>query len=190
MSEARSNTAASVRSPARTEPRNPRRRTPARVRITRRPGNHSPDTTGAHGGGSRRKRILVALTGTVADRLTLERAFALAHEMDARVVGLIIGPRLPLAAATVGEVEDALQHGMQLFESLKTPALQQAAAHAVQLDMCFRHGPFVRTLLHEANDGQFDLVVIGRGRGASRWLGALRASMLIRHLPCSLLIAR
>lgn len=109
--------------------------------------------------------------------------------MDAHLVALVIGPRLPLAAATVGEVEDARQHGIQLFESVKATALQQAAARTVQLDLRFRHGPFVRTLLRETQEGAFDLVVIGRAPRESRWLSALRASLLTRHLSCPLLIA-
>jgi nucleotide-binding universal stress UspA family protein len=128
-------------------------------------------------------------TGTVSSQAALERTFDLAHDIDARVVGLVIGRRLPLAAATVGEVEHARQRGLRLFESVRQLALDQAATHAVQLDVRFRHGPFVRTLLREANEGKFDLVVIGCERGVSRWLGALRASLLIRRLSCSLLIA-
>ena len=128
-------------------------------------------------------------TGTVSSRSALERAFELADGTGARVVALVIGRRLPLGAATVGEVEHARQRGLQRFESVRGLALEQAAAHAVQIDVRFRHGPFVRALLREAHDGEFDLVVIGRERGVSRWLGALKASVLIRRLSCSLLIA-
>lgn len=128
-------------------------------------------------------------TGAASSRAALERAFALADDLGARVVALVIGRRLPLAAATVGEVEHARQRGLQRFESVKELALEQAAAHAVQLEVRFRHGPFVRALLRETNEDTFDLVVIGRERGVPRWLGALRAPVLIRRLSCSLLIA-
>ena len=190
MSEPRPTAGAAARSPARGRPPAPprrRRHTPSRIRT--RAGSYRPDVFETHRGGEAHRRVLVVFSGTIGSRSALERAFALADDLDARVVALVIGRRLPLAAATVGEVEHARQRGLQRFEPIRELALEQAAAHAIQLDVRFRHGPFVRALLREANEGKFDLVVIGRERGASRWLGALRASVLIRRLSCSLLIA-
>jgi nucleotide-binding universal stress UspA family protein len=190
MTKARPTVDATVRAPSRRgSPAPPRRRTRTPSRIRPRSGSYRPDLLETQSGDETHRRILVVFTGTVSSQAALERAFELADDTNARVVGLVIGRRLPLAAATVGEVEHARQRGLRRFESARQLALDQAATHAVQLDVRFRHGPFVRALLREANEGKFDLVVIGRERGVSRWLGALRASLLIRRLSCSLLIA-
>lgn len=136
--------------------------------------------------GQQRWRILVAITGTVEGQRALEQALQLAEMTDADVLGLVVERRLPLAPATVAEVEDAQAQHAPFFDTISRLAVDQAAEHGLDLEIRRRPGPIVRAVCREAAASDANLVVVGRPRSI---LALPRLASLTRRLRQPLLIA-
>ncbi|MCX7668729.1 MAG: universal stress protein, partial [Anaerolineae bacterium] len=131
------------------------------------------------------RRILVGLDGTPTSVLALRQAIALARLTGASLTALSVEEKLPAYAASVGEVEEAKREMDAFFARVQTAAVEQAQAAGVALQTAVRAGRAAATISAFAQEGGFDLVVLGAGEG--RGLGST-ADKVVESAPCSVLI--
>jgi len=133
------------------------------------------------------KRILVALDGSPASEQALKLALALAHLTGASLTALSVEEKLPAYAATVGEVQEAKGEIDAYFTKVHTTAQERARAAGVALHTAVRAGHAAQTIARFAEQGSFDLIVLGAGD--QHGLGST-ADKVTEIAPCSVLIAR
>jgi CBS-domain-containing membrane protein/nucleotide-binding universal stress UspA family protein len=133
------------------------------------------------------RRILVGLDGTPAAELALRQAIDLARLTGASLTALSVEEKLPAYAASVGEVEETRREMDAFFARVQAAAVAQAQAAGVTLQTVVRAGRAAATISAFAQEGGFDLVVLGVGEG--RGLGST-ADRVAESAPCSVLIVR
>ena len=107
------------------------------------------------------RKILVAYDGSPGARRALKAAIELADQSDAEVHCISVEEKLPYYAATLGEVEEAKAERDAYFEKLIQEARQMAWDHEVELHSKVVPGHEVETIITEARDGKYDLLVVG-----------------------------
>jgi CBS domain-containing protein len=133
------------------------------------------------------KHILIAFDGTPGSDQALKQAIALARLTGASLTALSVEEKLPAYAASVGEVQEAKQEMDAYFAKVQGAAVEQARIAGVTLETVVRAGHAAQTIVRFADEGGFDLIVIGAdGR---RGLGGT-ADKIAESAPCSVLIAR
>jgi nucleotide-binding universal stress UspA family protein len=138
------------------------------------------------------QKILVAYDGSPGARRALKAAIELADQSDAEVHCISVEEKLPYYAATLGEVEEAKAERDAYFEKLVLEARQMAWEHEVELHSKVVPGHEVETIITEARDGSYDLLVVGFV-GHSNVFGRVMGSTtqnLSRLSPCSVLIVK
>ena len=138
------------------------------------------------------RKILVAYDGSPGARRALNAAIELADQSDAEVHCISVEEKLPYYAATLGEVEEAKAERDAYFEKLVQEARQMAWDHEVELHSKVVPGHEVETIITEARDGKYDLLVVGFV-GHSNVFGRVMGSTtqnLSRLSPCSVLIVK
>ena len=138
------------------------------------------------------RKILVAYDGSPGARRALKAAIELADQSDAEVHCISVEEKLPYYAATLGEVEEAKAERDAYFEKLVQEARQMAWDHEVELHSKVVPGHEVETIITEARDGKYDLLVVGFV-GHSNVFGRVMGSTtqnLSRLSPCSVLIVK
>jgi nucleotide-binding universal stress UspA family protein len=138
------------------------------------------------------RKILVAYDGSPGARRALKAAIELADQSDAEVHCISVEEKLPYYAATLGEVEEAKAERDAYFEKLIQEARQMAWDHEVELHSKVVPGHEVETIITEARDGKYDLLVVGFV-GHSNVFGRVMGSTtqnLSRLSPCTVLIVK
>jgi len=133
------------------------------------------------------RRILVAFDGTPAAEQALKQAVALARLTGAALTALSVEEKLPAYAASVGEVQEAKQEMDAFFARVQAAAVMVARAEGVVLQTVVRAGRASQVIVRYAEEGDFDLVIVGAGEGRS--LGGT-ADKVTESAPCSVLITR
>lgn len=133
------------------------------------------------------KHILIGFDGSPGSEQALKQAIALARLTGASLMALSVEEKLPVYAASVGEVEETKREMDAYFAKAQAAAVAQAQAAGVTLETAVRAGHAAQTIVHFADEGGFDLVVVGAdGR---RGLGGA-ADKVVESAPCSVLVAR
>lgn len=138
------------------------------------------------------RKILVAYDGSPGARRALKAAIELADQSDAELHCISVEEKLPYYAATLGEVEEAKAERDAYFEKLIQEARQMAWDHEVELHSKVVPGHEVETVITEARDGKYDLLVVGFV-GHSNVFGRVMGSTtqnLSRLSPCNVLIVK
>ena len=136
------------------------------------------------------KKILVAYDGSTGSAHALETAIKLAHEHNSELIVLSVEEQLPHYAATVGEMDEEKERTNHYFEKLGAQATEQASAAGVTIRQEVLAGQPAKTILKYAEEGRFDLLVIGRsGHGGTwgRFMGTT-TDRVTRHAGCSVLV--
>lgn len=138
------------------------------------------------------EKILVALDGSEGARRALEVAVELARMYRAELHSVAVEGKLPAYAATLGEVDEAKAEKDAFFERIDREAVAYAAAHAVELHPVKMVGDPADRVVHYAEEGGFDLLVLAaRGHSlAHRFHLTGTADKIIDHAPCSALLVR
>jgi CBS domain-containing protein len=133
------------------------------------------------------KHILIAYDGTPGSEQALKQAITLAHLTGASLTALSVEEKLPVYAASVGEVDEAKREMDAYFTKAQTAAVAQARAAGVALQTAVQAGHAAQTIVRFADEGGFDLIVVGAdGR---RGLGGT-VDKIAEIASCSVLIAR
>jgi len=137
-------------------------------------------------------KILVALDGSEGSKKALAAAVELAYTFGAELHSLAVEGKLPAYAATLGEVDEAKAEKDAFFDRIDREAIEYAAGRGVELHPVKMVGDPADRVVHYAEQGEFDLVVLAsRGHSlAHRFHLTGTADKIIDHAPCSTLLVR
>lgn len=137
-------------------------------------------------------RILVAYDGSPGGERALVLAAQLAHEHGAVLLLLSIVEHLPRFAGTVGEVDESLRERAEFLRAHQTQASRVIREHGVvSFRSLIETGHAAQLIVATAEREQVDLLVLGRSGHSQVWgrfMGGT-ADKIVRHAPCSVLIA-
>ena len=138
------------------------------------------------------KKILVAYDGSDGSKLAAHHAMQLAKELGAELWALWVRGSLPHYPETVDEVEEEKAAADTYLQRLTRELMTLSNEHGVEIHADSRSGHPAKTILSFAEEGKFDLVVLGN-RGHSelwgRFLGHT-ADKISENAHCSVLIVR
>lgn len=140
------------------------------------------------------RKILVGYDGSEGARRALRYGAELAREQQADLWAVAVLEDAPPYAARNGEGQDDQAGRERTLQQilLLEEAYQEVEQAGVQLQLTMRRGQAAQAVVAVAEEGAFDLVVIGHsGRSAvwGRFLGAT-ADTITDRAPCSVLVVR
>jgi len=133
------------------------------------------------------KHILVALDGRPESEQALKQAISLAKLTGASLTGISVIEKLPVYAATVGEVAEVKDEMEKYFARVQSNAVKIAASSGISMKTITRAGKAAQTIVHYAEDSGIDLIILGAQ--GQRSLGST-ADKVTESASCSVLIAR
>jgi nucleotide-binding universal stress UspA family protein len=138
------------------------------------------------------RKLLVGYDGSEGAKLALDHALLLARELNAEVWTLWVRGSLPHYPETVDEVEEEKEAANSFMQRITKDILGYSKQSGVEIHAESRSGHPAQTLLTFAEEGNFDLIVLGN-RGHSglwgRFLGHT-ADKISENAHCSVLIVR
>jgi nucleotide-binding universal stress UspA family protein len=135
-------------------------------------------------------KILVGFDGSAQSEKATECALALAASLDSKVL-LFAVARPPEPATSVeldAMLDDAREHFEEQFKKIK----QRAASLEVELETEIAVGHPVEQIVHRAETGHVDLIILGR-RGVSRLERMIIGSTsekVLRYAHCPVMVVR
>ncbi len=136
--------------------------------------------------------ILVGYDGSEGSKLALLHAVKLAGTLGSSLTALWVRGSLPHYPETVDEVEEEKNAANAYMQRLSAELLAFSREHRVEIHADSRSGHPAKTILSYAEEGKFDLIVLGN-RGHSelwgRFLGHT-ADKISENAHCSVLIVR
>jgi nucleotide-binding universal stress UspA family protein len=138
------------------------------------------------------RRILVGYDGSEGAKLALEHAARLAKELNAEVWTLWVRGSLPHYPETVDEVEEEKEAANAFLQRITKDVLESSKQYGLDIRAESRSGHPAQSILAFAEEGKFDLIILGN-RGHSglwgRFLGHT-ADKVSENAYCSVLIVR
>ena len=138
------------------------------------------------------QKILVGNDGSAGAKHALQTALALAQRDGAELHEVSVEEHLPRYGALMGEVDEAKQEAREFFHRITQEAEAAAAAQHVTLTSHVIPGHPVEAITKFAQDGTFDLLVIGF-TGHSNIFGRIwggTSQNLVRLSPCTVLVVK
>ena len=138
------------------------------------------------------KKILLAYDGSEGAQRALTAGIALAQLHGAELWALAVEERLPRFSGTIDEVQEEKQFADEQSGKLLEAARAQAKESGVELKTRMRPGHPAQTIVQAAQEGNFDLILVGHSGLSGVWAKFLgtTAEKVSRHAPCSVLIVR
>jgi CBS domain-containing protein len=138
------------------------------------------------------RHILVALDGSPASEHAFAVALDLAVKNGARLAALSVIEHLPAYAASVGEVQEAQMEAEEYFHQVHQRVAQQAQAAGIALESIIVPGHAAQTIMRQAQQGGFDLIVLGPTGHGAQWGGVTgsTADRVSEAAHCSVMIVR
>lgn len=139
------------------------------------------------------RKILVGFDGSDGSWNALRSALALAKlELRGEVEALSVEERLPHMPEIIDEFDEERARQDAVFESLHREALRFAGEELVDLKVTTIVGHAAQAIVRFAEQGEFDLLVIGHSGRSGVWgtlLGSA-AEKIVRHAKCAVLVVR
>jgi nucleotide-binding universal stress UspA family protein len=137
------------------------------------------------------QKILVAIDGSPGGQKALETAIELAKLTRASLHVLAVEGRLPAYAATIGEVDEVKREKDTFFGGLAKLARDQARDEGIEIEVHVRAGHAAELIVREAEEGRFDLVVVGhKGHFLEDYLLGSTADRVAHHVVCPVMIVK
>ena len=138
------------------------------------------------------QKILVGYDGSAGSKLALEDALWLARKLGAEIWTLWVRGSLPHYPETVDEVKEERDSANAFMQRLAAEIEAYSKEHEIEIHADSRAGHPSKSILAYAEEGKFDLIVLGN-RGHSelwgRFLGHT-ADKISENAHCSVLIVR
>jgi nucleotide-binding universal stress UspA family protein len=138
------------------------------------------------------RKILLAYDGSEGAHQALKFALDLAKVHQAEIHALAVAERLPIQEVSPGELEAETEFFNRYYQDQLTKAQEVASEVGIPLKTQLMTGHPAQAIVKAAEDGNFDLIVLGH-RGLSgvwaRLLGSV-TEKVSRHAHCSVLIVR
>jgi nucleotide-binding universal stress UspA family protein len=133
-------------------------------------------------------KIVVAYNGSQSARHALDVAIRLTRDVRGELWALAVEEDLPHYAATIGETEEAKTRADQTFHALLSAAYLHALQEGVELKWEIRAGPAPRTIPMFVEEGQFDLLILGKGKHTP--FLRTKAEKVYRAVSCQVLFVK
>lgn len=138
------------------------------------------------------RKILVGNDGSDGAKKALQTALTLATRDGAELHEISVEEHLPRYGALMGEVVEAKQEAREFFHRVTQEAEEAAATQGLRLTSHVVPGHPVEAVTKFAQDGGFDLLVIGF-TGHSNIFGRIwggTSQNLVRLSPCTVLVVK
>lgn len=138
------------------------------------------------------KKILVAYDGSAGAQLALTHALSLAKALGAALTALWVHSSLPHYPETPSEINEEKEAADAYFEHIVNDVQTAATATGLAVQVEARAGGVAQVILQFAEEGAYDLIVLG-SRGHSGTWGHLLGHTTDRvsdHAQCSVLIVK
>jgi nucleotide-binding universal stress UspA family protein len=138
------------------------------------------------------KKILVGYDGSKSAKNALERAAALAKEFNAKLTALWVREPLPRHSDLPGEFEEESEAAAEYFKRRQREIADFAKKFKIKIPCELRSGHPAKTFVGFADEGHFDLIVIGHSdhSGLWGWLLGDTADRISDQAHCSVLIVK
>jgi nucleotide-binding universal stress UspA family protein len=137
-------------------------------------------------------KILVGYDGSKGGRAALRRAAVLAKEFHAQITALWVREPLPRYTDLPGEPEAEVEAADEYFQQRQKEVAEMAAQHGITMACETRRGHPAKTIVKRADEGQYDLIVVGHSDHSELWGRLLgdTADRISDHSHCSVLIVK
>lgn len=137
-------------------------------------------------------KILVAHDGSDHGWKALATGLSIARKFGANLHCITVREKLPVYAATVGEVLEASGEAKAFFEELTARAHEEAEKAGVPLTVKILSGHEVQAIVEYAKSGKFDLLVIGFMGLSSLYdrIWGSTSQTLTRLSPCTVIVVK
>jgi nucleotide-binding universal stress UspA family protein len=138
------------------------------------------------------KKILVGYDGSKGGRLALLRAIELAKASGGTLTTLWVQEPLPRYSDLPGEPEDQTEAGETYYRLRAQEVESMARERGLEIRCDTRRGHPAKTMLAYADEGGFDLIVLGNSDHSELW-GRLLGDMANRvsnPAHCSVLVVK
>jgi nucleotide-binding universal stress UspA family protein len=137
------------------------------------------------------EKILVAIDGSDCSNHAFAEALELAALANAHITALAVEGPLPAYAATIGEVDEVKREKDTFFRALAAQARREGENAGIEIDVDVRPGHAAELITRVAEEGGYDLVVLGhRGHFVRDRLLGSTADRVAEHAHCPVMIAR
>ena len=138
------------------------------------------------------KNILVGYDGSKGGKVALQRAAVIAKAFDAQLMAVWVREPLPRYTDLPGEPESEAEAADEYFQERQKEVAQAAAQHGISIACETRRGHPAKALVRFADEGSYDLIVIGHSDHSELWGRLLgdTADRISDHAHCSVLIVK
>lgn len=138
------------------------------------------------------EKIVVGYDGSAGGKLALEAAAAIALTFRARVTALWVHEPLPHYSDLPGEFEEQVEAVNEYYGKREREVAQFAAENGTIIDCARRDGDPAKALTQFADEGRFDLIVVGHSGHSELWGRLLgdTADRIADHAHCSVLVVK
>lgn len=137
-------------------------------------------------------KILVGYDGSAGARRALARAAALARHFGSQVTALWVREPLPRHSDLPGECDHEREAAEQFFEARCREVEAVAREYGCPIACEMRQGHPAKAILRFADEGGYDLIVVGHSDHSELWGRLLgdTADKISDHAHCSVLIVK
>ncbi len=138
------------------------------------------------------KKILVGYDGSKGGKAALQRAAVIAKEFTAQITAVWVREPLPRHSDLPGEYEEEAEAADEYFEQRRKEVQGVAVQHGIKIPCEAGRGHPANTIVRFADEGSFDLIVIGHSDHSELWGRLLgdTADRISDHAHCSVLIVK
>jgi nucleotide-binding universal stress UspA family protein len=138
------------------------------------------------------KKILVGYDGSKGGKAALQRAAVLAKEFNADLCAIWVRELMPRHSDLPGEFEAEAEAADEYFRERSREIQEAAAGHGISIRCETRRGHAAKTILHFADEGGYDLIIVGHSDHSELWGRLLgdTADRISDHAHCSVLIIK
>ena len=138
------------------------------------------------------KKILVGFDNSEGSRVALQHAVALAKSMGSEIHAVWVKGSLPHYPETISELKEEGDAANLFQQQIDSYVENLSKEHAISIYSEARVGHPAKTILSVAEEGHFDLIIVGQSGHSGFWSSSLghTADKISEYAKCSVLIVR
>lgn len=138
------------------------------------------------------RKILVAYDASAGAKLALDHGIRLAKSVASKLVVIWVRGSLPHFPETVDEIAEETEAAEKYFARLKREVEDAGKSESIEIPCESVSGNAAKSIMSYAEDGAFDLIVLGNRGHSNLWGRVLghTADRVSEHAHCDVLIVR
>jgi len=138
------------------------------------------------------QNVLVGYDGSKGGKAALRSAAVMAKEYHAQITAVWVREPLPRHSDLPGEFEGEQEAAEEYFKERQKEVAEVASQHGLSIRCETRRGHAAKTIVKFADEGGYDLIVIGHSDHSELWGRLLgdTADRISDHAHCSVLIVK